>query len=171
MIVIDELSHDDAHALLSDETSTEALARDVERASSEVGVAGIRLAHHRVDIDVPVLLVLEVDACSHLILSDKRGEESGRLYVDVAGEAYGRSYRIKLRIVSRERRMTMFEWPIVEGAEARASWESGVELLEKLLGAPLSTARLRCVLRAAVPPPLRHVLERALADVPPSARG
>lgn len=166
--VIDELSHDDACALLEDGTSTESLARDVERACVEVGIIGVRLASHRVDFDVPVPLVLEVDACSHLVLYDKRGHEVGRLYVDVGGEAYGRSYKVKLRLVSGEERVTMLEWPVCLSVEACALWANGIALLERLLGAPLSDVELRGVLCAAVPPPLRRVLERALADLPPS---
>jgi hypothetical protein len=131
------------------------IARDVAAACAATGLSCLRFLRHTIDLDIPIPLIVKVEACSHFSVLDPSGAQAARLYVDLWGEAYERSYGTRVRLVTADERLTLLESPAQTGPV-------GVARLEALVGRELPRPGLRAVLAASMVPALRDVEETML---------
>jgi hypothetical protein len=149
---------DPDHALAVLACSADALPRQtVAEAAQRAGLDWMELETGEIDLDVPIPLVLKVEGWFRFSLAGK-----DTLLVELWGEAYGRDYGCRVRLLG-EPGLEVFASPPAPGVALEGRWQRGVAALAQRLGREIEPARLAAVLAAAWPGPLAEIWEALVA--------
>lgn len=153
------LDSEHAHAVMTACALYEPPREGFARVARSEGLAGLSLEDAGIDLDVPIPLILKVEAWARVALRDGQGQ--GRsLLCELWGEAYDRRYGAQLRLLG-EPGLLVFETPPrdQDAAVASARWALGVGRLSERTGVQLPPEGLVRALGALWPAPLDEIWE------------
>jgi hypothetical protein len=144
------LDHDHAMSLFGADSTYEVLRDAVVAAALARDLPGLALESSGLDLDVPIPLILKVDAWARYQIGDHL------LLAELWGEAYDRSYGARLRLLSKPG-LEVFASPPTEPDPPPDRWARGVRQLADRLGRSLDPTALAEVLGAGWPGPLTEI--------------
>jgi hypothetical protein len=154
------LDADHASAVLAASSPLDLPREAVAAAAQREGLEWIKLEDGAIDIDVPIPLILKVDAWFHFAL-----EGGGTLLTELWGEAYGRDYGLRVSLLGKPG-LEVYSSPPgpqvppeVAVLVGELRWERGVARLAEYLEREIDPRRLRTVLGEAWPGPLAEIWE------------
>ena len=163
---IAELNHDQAGAILLNDTPLATLQRAVIDEAAQVGISGITLEQLTIDTDVPIPFILEVDFTASFQWRKSplsAASDDAWLYLDIWGEAYDGNYGTRVRVRRKGTSDCIFSSPPNSPAKCGdRRWELAATKLADSLGYQDKGEYVAQLLAAGISWPLNEIWLRML---------